>query len=309
VSQRVLGSVIIKLAGGIGNQLFQTAFGLSVSKRFSVPAYINTESYVNYEYFNAPEILKLNFDRSTLSECEQAFDTKTTYLLHERTITSIDQLACLPSDCKTLILEGYWQRESFIDPTVVDFIYSKLTNKYKDFFKDAGNDQISVDASRIAVHIRRRDYAHMGIVKNEYYYASLRLFCQVADTRRISLYSDEPNASLHLLRKFGYTDIELVKSGDDFKDLYALSRHRYIVMANSTYSWWGGKFGEMQRAKFIIRPDPWLTIDTSINPCPDRWISVPNSVCSGTEFSASVSERLYTSISETANKGGYLSVG
>jgi len=65
-------------------------------------------------------------------------------------------------------------------------------------------------------------------------------------------------------------------------------------MANSTFSWWGARFGEELRSKFILRPAPWLTINDAIDPCPKRWISVAGSVESGIGVNPVIVDEFYS---------------
>jgi len=295
----MLKSVIIRLAGGIGNQLFQTAFGLSLAKKFSAAAFINTDNFTNDGYHSEPEILKLDFDQSILSESKPVFEAESTLLLREGTVSSLEEIVSLPTNCRTLIIDGYWQSESFLSTPVIDFIYRKLCDKYETSNQSSGGDAGLVESSRIAVHIRRRDYAHMGVTRNEYYAACLGFVSEHTGNSSLALYSDEPNASYHLLLALGYRDVKIIRSGDDWKDLYSLTRHKYLLMANSTYSWWGARFGEELRGKFIFWPAPWLTINNTTDPCPTRWISVSNSVESGIGVSPEIFTSLYNSISSS----------
>jgi hypothetical protein len=292
----MLKSVIIRLAGGIGNQLFQTAFGLSLAQKFSATAFLNTDNFTNDGYHREPEILKLDFDQSILSESKPVFEAESTLLLREGTVSSLEEIVSLPTNCRTLIIDGYWQSESFLAPPIIDYIYRKLCEKFETSDQSLGGDTCLVESSRIAIHIRRRDYAHMGVTRNEYYAACLGFVREHTHNSSLALYSDEPNASHHLLLALGYRDVGIVRSGDDWKDLYSLSRHKYILMANSTYSWWGARFGEELQGKVIFRPAPWLTFNNTTDPCPTRWISVPNSVVSGIGVSAEISVSLYNSI-------------
>jgi len=298
----MLKSVVVYLAGGIGNQLFQTAFGLSIAQKFSATTYLNTDKFNNYSYHHEPEILKLGFDESILSGGKPDFEPESTLLLREGTVSSIDEIVSLPANCRTLMIDGFWQSEKFLSRPVIDYIYRKICDKYEPVDLSSSGGTGLADPSRIAVHIRRRDYAHMGVTRNEYYAACLSFIREHTGNASLALYSDEPNASYHLLLALGYRDVEIIRTGSDWKDLYSLSRHKYLLMANSTYSWWGARFGEDVQRKLVLRPAPWLTINSTFDPCPSRWVSVPHSVVSGIEVSSEISESLYNFLNISASQ-------
>ena len=93
----------------------------------------------------------------------------------------------------------------------------------------------------------------------------------------VFLFSDEPNYSLYFLNKYFNGKIKLIKTGDDFHDLYIMSQCNNIIISNSTYSWWGAYFNENNK-NIIINPDPWILVDNTTKPCPSRWVAVKNSL-------------------------------
>jgi hypothetical protein len=93
----------------------------------------------------------------------------------------------------------------------------------------------------------------------------------------VFLFSDEPNYSLYFLNKYFNGKIKLIKTGDDFHDLYIMSQCNNIIISNSTYSWWGAYFNENNK-NIIINPDPWILVDNTTKPCPPRWVAVKNSL-------------------------------
>ena len=114
--------IIIKLAGGLGNQLFQLVFGLSVANKFGASAEIDESSFINYGYHHEPEIHKLGFQLRT-TDLQQEAEKGGLYLLNEEAVASLDSIAALPSECRALMLNGYWQSEAYLSKSVVDVIF------------------------------------------------------------------------------------------------------------------------------------------------------------------------------------------
>ena len=56
----MVDKVIVKVSGGIGNQLFQVAFGITAGRYLNARVEIDDSSFENYAYHHHSEIQKLN---------------------------------------------------------------------------------------------------------------------------------------------------------------------------------------------------------------------------------------------------------
>jgi hypothetical protein len=265
--------VIVKLAGGIGNQLFQYVFAKGITNKFNAQLLVDVSSFENYSYHHDFELKKL-LPEITIADSYQCTEKKGTYFLDETINTQLSNINILPEDCEILVISGYWQDEKYIDGSVVSEIYNKLTTKFQKI-TDAFQKKEMSDV--VGLHIRRRDYKHMGLCSEEYYIGSLQYLMEANSFTTIFLFSDEPNYSLFFLNKYFNGKIKLINTGNDFHDLFIMSQCNNIVISNSTYSWWGAFFNEANK-NIIINPDPWILLDNTIKPCPSRWISVTNSL-------------------------------
>ncbi len=266
--------IISKLAGGIGNQLFQYSFGKSLAIKFNAEFKVDISSYANYAYHHDFELKKL-FPNLKIVDSKIFEGASGNYFLNEGNIRSLDDFNNLPSDCESIIVSGYWQSEKFISANLLSELNQLFHEKIKDQAGEISSELCS-HPSLTSVHIRRRDYAHMGICLEEYYVAAVKSITEATPDTLVLLFSDEPNYSRHFLNAYYPNKIRLVNTGFDLVDLYLMSICQYSIISNSTFSWWGAYLNE-NRKKLIIRPSPWLTIDDS-DPCPARWIKVHNSV-------------------------------
>ena len=272
----MLKKIVTKISGGIGNQLFQTAFGMSLSKKFKVPLEIDTSSFINYSYHHDPEIQKLELGLEIYNKHELKNESGI-FVLKEGLISGIDQITGFPDECEVLIIDGYWQSESFFYKEIIDEIYKKLRDKYDghNFEKIISNTSFS---DGIAIHIRRRDYAHMGVASEEYYLAASQFIREKYGSHEIAIFSDEPNYSMHFLQSNGIQNLKRIATGDDWQDLYLMSKFKNIIIGNSTYSWWGAYFDDIAQQKLIICPDPWVLVDPNVKPCPSHWLKIEGAV-------------------------------
>jgi hypothetical protein len=272
----MLEKIIVKVAGGIGNQLFQVAFAMSLGRKFGAQVEVDDSSFVNYSYHHELEILKIGLPISKHDRTANKIDDGV-FVLREGITSSLSLITGFPEECKTLVLEGYWQSEEYIDYSVIEALYRKLQTKYESNLESyiANSDIFS---NGLAIHIRRRDYTHMGVASEEYYLAAADYICDRFGVNHIALFSDEPNYSHHFLTVGGVSNIHRISTGDDWLDLYIMSQFKNIIIGNSTYSWWGAFFGESRKRKRIICPDPWILVDSSVKPCPKRWMKIGGAV-------------------------------
>lgn len=265
--------------GGIGNQLFQHVFAASLARRLGAELRTDTSYFDADPYGFSAAVWDLHPDAKNTTVAEQSGPGS--YLLKEGQIRALDQLQQLPRDTRTLVLEGYWQGESYFDAEVARHTYAQLRERVEGQLDATLQARMRASPNAVAMHIRRRDYAHMGLCRNSYYIAAIEhLRANYPDTE-LYVFSDEPNYTRHLLKSHGL-EFTPVTSGSDLGDLYLMSLCRHFVISNSSYSWWGAWFGEQcaspRRAGLVIAPKEWVTIDAMPSPCPARWLLIEGAV-------------------------------
>jgi hypothetical protein len=173
-------------------------------------------------------------------------------------------------------LSGYWQSEQLLDPAVVSILHARLEAYAGPRTPADLRARISAAPQPVAVHVRRRDYAHMGLCRESYYCAAIAAIRQQHPDAELFVFTDEPNHVRHWMGQQGL-EATLVATGDDLVDLALMASCRHFVIANSSYSWWAARWGE-HRAGLIFCPLEWVTIGNAASPCPTRWVQVPDAV-------------------------------
>jgi hypothetical protein len=275
-----INSIILNYAkGGIGNQLFQHVFASSVAEHFSLKLKTDITYFQSDPYGNKPKIWMLDPEAEQTTINEHAGPG--CYLLKEGQIKALDQIKQLPPELRCLVLDGYWQGESYFSSKIARTTYENIKKITEKKLDPILKNQLQSSKNSVAVHIRRRDYAHMGLCKNSYYLSAIAHMRENFPDAEFFIYTDEKNYSKHLLNrldcKFTYVD-----TGDDLVDLFSMTLCKNFIISNSSYSWWGAWFGEnavsTNQENIIIAPFEWTTIDETPSPCPSRWTLLPNSV-------------------------------
>ena len=156
--------IISKIAGGLGNQMFQYAFGRHLSNKLNtdyrqeISFYDNQGVVVRQFALNKFKNTKINLDLKNISE--------QIYLVNEP--QSFQNINLDPKF--GYFIDGYWQNENYFiesediirqDFAIDEELKNDLYQKYPE-----------LTCKTISLHVRRSDYIHMGKnkdVSNEYF--------------------------------------------------------------------------------------------------------------------------------------------
>jgi hypothetical protein len=267
--------MIIKIHGGIGNQLYQYAFALSIRRQFGLDIYVNLDFFSsNMKYVRKPleisEKLQLATSKNSIKKnifsklYKKLKNTKFQYLMYlanEKFGNFIEEnqkygfrFIMFKRDLNGILLDGYF----------TDYRYlSNGINELKEAFQQlTQNIQFDYDGY-IAFHIRRGDYEKImrtrsksNILDIKYYERSLSKIN--SSIRKIRVYTDDyqwAKEKLPLLFKTYNFDFspEFIS---DIDSLWTMSKHEYIIAANSTFSLWAYYFNR-KNIKCFTFPMEW----------------------------------------------------
>jgi len=276
--------IIIRLRGGLGNQMFQYALGKRIAHQLNTTVKLdltsllktsNNEFVTNRDYqldiFNVqpsfliqPKVLRqldklgLNFVSQFLKGIKLLGIKK----YKEKSFTVEDWIVKNPND--NTLYSGYWQSEKYFES--VDHLLRK------DFqFKDTLSlqaqqihDKIkSVNA--VCVHIRRGDYVNNPVFNN----GSLDYFSNAADyieqkeqNIHFFVFSDDPEWCKEKVKfKQDFTVVDYQTDKIKFKeDLHLMSSCQHFVMSASSFSWWTVWLSNT-KDNIVIAPKVWFLND------------------------------------------------
>ena len=266
--------ITLELSGGLGNQMFQYALYLKLK---SMGLKVQTDTTF-YDTKRAGRELQLcvfeGVDESELSRVRKnLFEKWIKPSVYEDKICTYQPEVF---DNKNVILRGYWQNERYFYD-IAETIHKTYT--FKDNLIDSSNrclaEQIEKDKA-VSIHIRRGDYVQVEfegvygkICTTEYYRRAISylvekipnaVFYFFSDDmewvkRNISLMNNDGNNILIPEDNIRYVDIN---HGDkSYLDMYLMSKCKYHIIANSTFSWWGAWLGN-NTDKIVIAPDRWF---------------------------------------------------
>jgi hypothetical protein len=277
-------TLVQRLQGGIGNQLFQVLHAQRLARLAELPLAFDTSSYGPREAYGRTPVLQRLWPEAALLAA--AVPVETARVLREADLTlppsgPLPALPALPAGLSHLVLEGYWQDHRVAEPAAVAELRQRLEQAVPAGMRELGR-RIAGAAQPVAVHIRRRDYRHHGLAAEGYYVQALR-WLAARGGADVFVFSDEPNYSAHFLGRAGIR-AQMVATSDDLSDLYLMAQCRRHVIANSTFSWWGAV---LSGSGEVIWPDPWSQVhQPSAQLCPPHWLRVAGAVEAPPSFPA-----------------------
>lgn len=270
--------IVMRLKGGLGNQLFQYALGRYLSYSKNTTLSLDTSSYhidrLRVYRLDCFEIAASASDRlpffatdgrlkhfNTILQTLKGLFSKPFQIIKERAFTfDASVLEC--SD--QAYLDGFWQSEQYFAP-IADLIRHdlRLKNPLPSALQ-ALADQIQA-TNAIAVHVRRGDYvsnpittAYHGVCSVQWYADAAKLMLQRVDNPTFFVFSDD-YAWVRENIAFDAPTVFIPPSpdGQECNDLYVMSLCQHHIIANSSFSWWGAWLNANPN-KIVIAPQQWF---------------------------------------------------
>lgn len=273
--------ITVRTMGGIGNQMFQYAFGLAQAKKLGVDWRIdcgpgndlNTYRPFNLRLFQIQVPVFEHVSREPV--------------VKEKSLRYDANLAVKDGDT----LYGYWQSEKYFESVRNEVRSSFRSVKpwpahaldYGDLIQSEGNRSLMIG-------IRRDDYVNNpkhsdfhGVMPLEYYWQGIDMVRQhLGADPIIFVFTDDPewvqqNWHFKGCKTHYFVGDRTVPGhmGREDVDLGLMSLCNSAIIANGTFHWWGAWLGEERSAGLRIAPKQWFRDPTAQaetgDIVPNRW--------------------------------------
>lgn len=285
--------IISQLTGGLGNQMFQYAFGFSESKKLDTLFKIHfvyfkgdTPREFELDVFNISakiasknEIKKFPIQKKWYQNLFNFGSTSRYSLVRENGLNYQGNFLNVKDNS---LLTGYWQSEKYFKDFKKEII-KEFTFKHEFKEKNKSISKLITQSNSVSVHVRRGDYienketnAFHGICSPEYYLRAMKTIENKIKKPIYFFFSDDPQwVKENLSSKFESHYINWNKNKDSYIDMQLMSFCKHNIIANSSFSWWGAWLNQNSK-KSVIAPKRWLNdsrykIDDLI---PSEWITL-----------------------------------
>lgn len=271
--------IIIKLMGGLGNQLQQYAlyrkfisigvpakldlswFDPATQKKMLAPRNIELDKFtgIKYEICSEEERTALLGPSGFAGKVYRKFNSKKIKKYVEYTKYDPQLLSM-----KDMYLEGYFACEYYY-ADIIDTLRKELILPTKKELNGLVN-AMSMENS-VSIHLRRGDYLDesnkdlFGCVCTEAYYESAieYVLANTSGQTKLYIFSDDLNYAREYGAKLAsryktYTQVVDVNTGDDScYDIFLMSKCHHNICANSTFSYWGARLNK-NSDKIMVSP-------------------------------------------------------
>ena len=288
---------VMRLQGGLGNQLFQYARIRYLNHRYNKEACLDINDFCKnskrtYElghfFTTLPTINSKIFQKLTKSRRSlwlSFFSKKTCYeLCNEVTPFSSESLN-IPSS--PTYFQGFFQSEKYFAP-IRNLLLNELRLSTPLPSKVAKMKNRIASCISCAIHIRRTDYfshSTLAPLPLNYYYMAIEFMERKLHERGIGpvhyfIFSDD----MQWVRDnfYNLSSITYVDLNDETKayfDLELLKSCRHQIIANSSFSWWGAWLNNYAD-KIVIAPLKWFSMRSNMDDprdsdiIPSNWITL-----------------------------------
>ena len=289
--------IVIKIKGGLGNQLFQYAYGRYLSLLLKKQLFLDIEELMDRS--PKKDFVFRNFDLDLFELDSYKFfegKAKESFLkkrLFYKTPIRINEEGFLykdyfiPPSSSRIYLDGYWQSYKYFE-SIEDILRKELRFKHK-----LSGHQLSLkdkiqNTNSVCINFRRTDFATLpsamlthGLTPIEFYYNAIELIRQkVGSNIELFVFSDDiPWCKANFKHQITTHFIEhKLYKGERFSAyLELMSICQHFIIPNSTFAWWAAWLSE-NKNKIVIYPNIWFVDsnlqDQTIDLFPNTWIKL-----------------------------------
>lgn len=288
-------AIIVLLQGGLGNQMFQYAFGISLRKSgkevvFDVSNYENYALHNGYElkyifdiderFANKEQVqLYKKNDKSILQKIRYKLFGRKYRLFYEQKVSK--HFHFNPHrfiyNKDNFCIHGYWQSEKFFINAKKEVLDVFTFRTFTDEKNIEMLNQIKA-CNAVSIHVRRGDYINNpnfdGVCSEEYYIEAMKYIDAEVDDPIYFIFSDDIDWCKGFFKKENIVFIDFNRGTESYKDMQLMSACQHNILANSSFSWWSTYLNPNEE-KITIAPIKWFNEEYNIEDIyPEQWIKL-----------------------------------
>lgn len=280
---------IVRILGGLGNQMFQYAFYKALQAK-NIKALTDISFFKTYGLHNGYELERIfNIRLKSPSKLQLALlkpdqrkwkyrKLKSLFLLknsyrEEPVYFQFDSSFLNPKGHH--YYWGYWQNEKYFkeirDTILHDFTFPPL--------KNSRNIEISNEiksSESVSVHIRRSDYLKEegfgNVCDLKYYETAISRMQNEFGKLHFFVFSDDISWCKENIKLDNVKFIDWNTGPNSYIDMQLMSYCKHNIIANSSFSWWGAWLNQNPEKK-VIAPLTWMK-GSSLTLALEEWTKI-----------------------------------
>jgi hypothetical protein len=289
--------IITNVVGGLGNQMFQYAFGRALALRHGVSLKVDLHEFQTYKLHSGyllERVFKVPAGAANAGDRRQVLGWRgllpVLKALRRRplerwrgrhlVVEDLGQPAAryLPLASENCYLLGCWQSEKYFAPAA-DQIRRDLRFVPELSGENRQWERRILGCVAVSLHIRRGDYvsdaqtrATHGLCPLEYYERAAAHIVERAPGAEFFIFSDDLGWARQSLKlPHGHHFVDCNGPATSYHDMQLISLCRHHIIANSSFSWWGAWLCE-HADKLVVAPARWFAQATLPDVAPLSWI-------------------------------------
>ncbi|MGV4793000.1 alpha-1,2-fucosyltransferase [Rhizobium sp. F40D2] len=291
------GPVVIRLVGGLGNQMFQYAAALGLAEHQRRPLLLDVSAFATYKirsyqldclnvpqdiYRGAPLVGGVSSSLATrIARRLKGGPVYRDQVYREPHFHFDPAFAKLVGG--EILLDGYFQSPRYFEG-VEDILRSrfKLSGSLTES-AEKWAERIEATPYSVSLHVRRGDYLSKAVsgvhsaLDMSYYRRAVSLINVLLEGKaEYFLFSDEPDFVAQAFSDVPGAHVVRTDPHAPWEDMFLMARCRHNIIANSSYSWWGAWLNATPD-KWVVAPARWFAPDrlaacNVLDLYPDDWI-------------------------------------
>jgi Glycosyl transferase family 11 len=276
--------IISQIIGGLGNQMFQYAAGWALAKSKGTSLKLDISSFSGYRLhqgFELERVFEAEINIATQGDAKQVLGWQAVgyanNILRRPWMAAFRKPSMLVEphfrycDLASIIdkagyLYGYWQSEKYF----LDYA-DEIRRQFQ--FKQPLNAEnkkwmaLIVNRNSVGIHVRRGDFISKvntgvhGACTVDYFSSAIAHMAARVPNPEFFFFSDDMDwVRGNIAMDFPCYFIENNVGADSFNDMRLMSLCKHNIVANSSFSWWGGWLNRND-SKIVIAPKRWFAND------------------------------------------------
>ncbi len=295
--------IIVKLIGGLGNQMFQYSLGRHLAVKYNAELKLDTAYLLDRRprtdmVYRDYDLSIFTIDEKIATSCEVARFTGNYssywkragfYLFKKINNPKIINEQFLHFDHTVLevgasaYLAGFWQSEKYFKD-VESIIRSDFMFKINLSPNSKELAHRIEAANAVCLNVRRADYItnplsskYLGFIGLDYIHQAVETIAEKVDKPEFFIFSDDIEwCEQNIQLKHPYTIVSHTYAGAKFSDyLQLMTLCKHFIIPNSTFGWWAAWLCK-HPDKIIIAPRNWVKESSRYNKdlIPENWIQL-----------------------------------
>ena len=266
---------IVKLSGGLGNQMFQYALYRRLQSQGKT---VKMDDFTEYAADNTrPKQLQtafgITYERCTREELTDLTDAYMNpgarvrrKILGRQTKSYMEKQFHFDEavlEQESAYYEGCWQTEKYFKE-----IEEELRKSFQfqcEIPKATRQFLSQIEATNaVSIHIRRGDYLNSevqevygNICTDAYYRKAISRMAELVEKPTYYIFTNDMDWAKEQMQEENFVLIDCNDESTGYLDMLLMSKCQHHIIANSSFSWWGAWLNA-NPDKIIIAPSKWL---------------------------------------------------